>query len=139
MQIIEFRAWDKERKQYIFSILDYLLRTFEMSDLIGEYDGKDRLLGYTPKELAHFDIEQFTCIFDKNCKKIYAGDILGDKSFVYGFVYYDTERAQFMVDTSIQVFHGIGKRELYPNAVGLEVIGNIHENPELIKAGLNDE
>ena len=69
-----------------------------------------------------FQLEQFTGLHDKNGKEIYKEDILKDK---YG---------------NIGTAHWYGSGFEFINTSGMmesgsewEVIGNIHENPELLK------
>ena len=76
-------------------------------------------------------IGQFTGLHDKNGKEIYEGDIvrysLDDRKDV-GYIGFHTRSASFRVIAEHTDF-GIGNRgELHEFA--LEVIGNIHDNPE---------
>ena len=73
-------------------------------------------------------IGQFTGLFDKNGKRIFEGDIysMGEESITYVVVF---RRSQF-----------IGKQIGSSSYAGLEywesdieIIGNIHDNPELLK------
>ena len=70
---------------------------------------------------------QYTGLTDKNGKKIFEGDIVEYKE-EYGEIAYDDEQAMFNVlfDTWCTDFDHI-----YPYE--LEVIGNIHDNSELLK------
>ena len=78
-------------------------------------------------------VGQYTGLTDKNGKKIFEGDIVKD-SFLLGKVVYATPQdgfdgiAGFMVD---DVFDGLQNYNDFWNQV--EVIGNIHDNPELLK------
>ena len=76
-------------------------------------------------------VGQFTGLTDKNGKKIFEGDIVDYKE-EYGEIAYDNEQAMFNVlfDTWCTDFDHI-----YPYE--LEVIGNIHDNPELLGGAAN--
>lgn len=78
-------------------------------------------------------VGQYTDFTDKNGTKIFEGDIIdfsnrsdGDG---YGVVVYDADETEFgFVYDSI--YRGLGRLYYSRN---IEVIGNIHDNPELLK------
>lgn len=135
MREIEFRAWDNVRK---------ILVTQENVDNLSEFDED----GYGPyygdewfpakKILGIFEyfqdivrderfvVEQFTGLLDKNGTKIFEGDILRRQGYFDLTVYY--ERASFYVThmSSIQ-----GNPLTESTAELFEVIGTIHDNPDL--------
>ena len=80
-------------------------------------------------------VGQFTGLTDKNGKKIFEGDIVRDaQSSLFGKVVYVTPQdgfdgmAGFMVDDvddGLQNYNGFWHQ--------VEVVGNIHDNPELLE------
>lgn len=110
---IKFRAWDKENKEWYNSAW--------MRD--GIFDPTDSSNGFLDSHI----LLQFTGLKDKNGKEIYEGDLMkieGDfitiewMGTIYGqgFVMHHKERGNRSGEW--------GKGE---------IIGNIYENPELIK------
>ena len=83
-------------------------------------------------------IGQYTGLTDKNGNKIFEGDILNcclGESYIIGVVKYDQRIASFFVD------YNNGKTSLFVDfflanqnneKVCFEVVGNIHDNPELL-------
>lgn len=121
---IKFRAWYKKGKlmiqpEVIFGSID--------SDGISVFD---MALGN-----EDYVLMQFTGLPDKNGKDIYEGDIvksiMGGREIV-GVMYFKASRAQFGID------HVVDTTKKVPEHVELhsppEVIGNIFENPELLKS-----
>ena len=81
-------------------------------------------------------VGQYTGLTDKNGKKIFEGDII--KIYLYetkrlanyetGCIKYDDTKARFVLCTE-EGNYGIDNSNVF------EVIGNIHDNPELLKEG----
>ena len=104
---IKFRVWDK----YIGKMFK-IIRVNEELNLFCFQWGKYLM--------------QYTGLRDKNGKEIYEGDILnqgyGFKPFVIKDIRLDT----------IKIARMIKFKQEHKNAVEIEVIGNIYENPELL-------
>ena len=82
-------------------------------------------------------VGQYTGLTDKNGKKIFEGDILKYKNFIskynIGFVMYGNGCF------SVKDIHSDNRPAidivLHESKKDIEVIGNIHDNPELLKGG----
>ena len=125
MREFKFRAWDRKRKLMFDSNNDNFHIAKHYSD--GSFHGYVS----TDKKGEQREVElmQFTGLKDKNGKEIYEGDMLhwktvnDDYKFVVEYGGLD-DMGQGM---------GIGFNVHESSVDILEVIGNIYENPELLK------
>lgn len=127
MREIKFRAWDVKRGCYFQpSTLDFANKEYGMSWV---HDGS--------KFITDVILEQYTGLHDKNGKEIYEGDIVGfyNRNNIFGIVEWD-DHGMFIFrwdkDTAKK------RREEYKDFIPTnlemwEIIGNIHENPELLE------
>jgi len=105
---IKFRAWDKR---------------------INKWREMDKFERMAILESPDFIIEQFTGLHDKNGREIYEGDIVQHSPaaakwvIVYRMGSFCTQNVK--ADMECYVVTGYASES--------EVIGNIHENPELLK------
>lgn len=106
---IKFRAWNFPTKQMIY---------WGTLQQINETDRRN-------VEAVHNHFMQFTGLTDKNGKEIYEGDILGNDppGTRTGIVIF--EEGKFTIQ-------GKSKEDRFDFRKGLEVIGNVYENPELL-------
>ena len=80
-------------------------------------------------EVVSETVGQYTGLTDKNGKKIFEGDIVRNGDYTMIVVWYDFHAAfmlAFRVDGDY--FEAMSNSHIY-----LEVIGNIHDNPELLR------
>jgi len=123
--MIKFRAWNGYRK----IMADYV-SAIQNGDTQGTpssvnviVDGKNETW-----DIKNDDVEllQFTGLKDANGKEIYEGDILENRKYrsIVKFA-----NGKFLADVvgTISTFDLIGETH------GSKVIGNVHENPELLK------
>ena len=127
MREIKFRAWDKANKEML-----------DIEDLLWD-DCTREFLIRTTKYSDYFDTEdmilmQYTGLKDKNGKEIYEGDIFkikyNKKDFMV-WVEYSEKYAQFITRCEENILNDEPLGDL--NEKHIEVIGNIYDNPELIK------
>ena len=132
--MIKFRAWDKLTD----TIQDVLDINFKEKTVTVSQKG---IVWYKHDNLRSFEdviLMQSTGLKDKNGVEIYVGDIVKNDEGEMGQVVYLKQESGFVVILSKSDYR-LGHRntgEPYDVASGHEVIGNIHENPELLSSGI---
>ena len=132
MRTIKFRAWNIPTKQmFIWGTLQNINYT----------DSRN-----IEEEHNHF--MQYTGLKDKNGKEIYEGDILEIKNYEKGFGWTTRKAFVFFEDGCFKIDNNNYWNPLVAHVIGedtdykgwtAKVIGNIYENPELIKDGGEEE
>ena len=131
---IKFRCWSNEEGQY-FPV-----------QIVNFVDNKPISVGYHKKghkgflhmRLPKFILEQYTGLTDKNGKEIYEGDIItetiddGSNNIIQMYeVFWDEDMLNFGI-RGTKGFNYNLHDDLWETNASREVIGNIHENLELI-------
>ena len=127
MHSLKFRAWDKVEKKMLFDADPFVIHVS---------GSNEPLLAKTHRN-GDCIFEQYTGLKDKNGKEIYEGDIVKYSRHLHGLIPPESRTAVVKWWT--------GEEENYPCCTtsgfalpysedGYEVIGNIHENKELIEA-----
>lgn len=111
MRDIKFRAWDRKENRWIYFTLPDNLFNLDL-----EYHQK--------RDFEHWT--EFTGLKDKNGKEVYEGDIVIGKEH--------TGAVEWQTDGWIIHQNGKGYQGLCDWGIEkLEILGNIYENPELLK------
>ena len=139
MNNLKFRAWEKHEKKYNHKVL---VGNLDIND-----DNYTSCLIFKGKEWVHFDehseivLEQYTGLKDKHGKEIYVGDIIDINQTVNGYnlfvitfenglinVRYAHDMSQYEYD----ILELLDWDQLSLIETENEVMGNIHENKELL-------
>jgi len=120
MREIKFRAWDEE--------LNEMCEVYGLDKIYVRYISKPNTEEDSMYESAikNVVLMQYTGRKDKNGKEIYEGDIVKHSNGIKK-VFYDDESYSFQMGLSEYVYDQ--EDGIYD---GIQVIGNIYENPELL-------
>jgi uncharacterized phage protein (TIGR01671 family) len=117
-RVIKFRAWNRFGKEMFESVQDK------------EFDGF--LYG------TQIEVMQFTGLKDKNGVEIYEGDIVKTHTGRLWMITYHEDSMGFILDSDPMNRDAEARRvssdREQRKAIYMEVIGNIYENPELLKS-----
>lgn len=122
MRKIEFRGQRTCDNEWVYG---WFIGVYQTEDgdvgCIRDYTGKDNLVKLET-------IGQYTGLEDENGKKIFEGDIFKDNKNQYGMIFHSDKQASFLVNWKMKD----GSYET-DNCFGYQVIGNIHDNKELLE------
>lgn len=134
MREILFRGKRLDNGEWVYG--SFCMDAFEQFNGLCGVDGFIRLYDKTKGKMQSHEVEretvsQYTGLKDKNGKRIFEGDIWNCKGYI-GLIIWCKEESRF---EAVYEIDGM----LFENAVSdiraktVEVIGNVHDNPELLK------
>ena len=123
---IKFRAWSKNKNEFVnvvgFDLIKNTARIHCGANI------------YCNVSLNDLEIELFTGLKDKNGIEIYDGDKIGE-GIVKFCEYYDEEGYYDCKHIGWIVERSDGKRDTLIDCIKNKVIGNIHENKDILSKG----
>lgn len=111
--IPKFRAWDKETKT--------------MNGMAEIYRNRNQEIELHPRD-ENIILMQSTCLFDKNNKEIFEGDIVLVLDSPYT-VFYDNEKGSYRLKPHDDRWN-VDYMSNFSHGGNFEVVGNIYENKE---------
>ena len=140
MRDIKFRAWDKKRKKFNFMDLRDAIGSDDAYALCGDQGtewSEDRENSCTMS--CKCELQQFTGLITRDKVEIYEGDIVVCRDGK-GLIVYEPGFAKFLIDFSpenknrlIDCEDAFRHEDADTCMRSIRVIGNIYENPELLK------
>lgn len=134
-RIIKFRGKDIETGKWIDGGL--IQRMGYMPSIMFPYESNGKVR-YGECAVKRETVGQFTGLLDKNGKEIYEGDIIGcDNPQIKHLIFYKENQGRFMAALNGDIendFIGVCGLDNKTWMARKEVIGNIHDNPELLNS-----
>jgi uncharacterized phage protein (TIGR01671 family) len=140
MRTIKFRAYIKKESvmvdvESIDFIAGYITHENLRRDNANDLEPRSQTDALCMTDFADLELMQFTGLLDKNGKEIYEGDIV---KYFDSYQVYLLATVKF-IDSAFVIQHDgmdddyIELADFHLPGVSIEVIGNIYQNPELLK------
>ena len=132
MRTIKFRGKSIDSNEWLYGVLVHPSDMERCAILVNDRESCDEC------EVDPCSIGQFTCLCDSSGKEIYEGDII--RWYVNNLLYVVTfESGMFYAsikECNEGMLGGFPLHQLTEYDYGkCEIVGNIHDNPELLKGG----
>ncbi|RNA48335.1 hypothetical protein QP80_15495, partial [Enterococcus faecalis] len=129
----KFRAWDKKYKKMMkVNQIDFEKKTVWLEADNGDHENRHTLT----REFKDVILMQSTGLKDKNGVEIFEGDIVQYRDGEYSYLgIVKRDCYQFFIDgiEPDDNYDFIDVSNTFDGTSSLEILGNIHENPELLE------
>lgn len=136
MRTIKFRGKDIETGEWIYG---HFFQRFGHYPAIVEPRPHNTKLMYFEVAVRDETVGQFTGLYDKDGEEIYEGDIIGcHNPDIKHLIFYNEKQGRFMAALNGDIendFVGVCGLDDSRWIGSKKVIGNIYDNPELLKGG----
>ena len=129
--MIKFRGKNKDTNEWVYGDLVQCMS----DDIKIVNSNRPESLSYRITDIQSDTVGQFTGLLDKNGKEIYEGDIVKTKGNWGGVVTWNSRGYFYINDgyyTEEPDLLPLGSLNCYVRR-DIEIVGNIHDNPELLK------
>ena len=130
MRAIWFRGKRKDNGEWVEGHYAKIAVNFGQNDVIIE---QTKGGSFVPQFIDIKTLGQFTGLLDKNGKEIYEGDVLGRQSHWSHYVGFNDGSFVAIPCEKVQEINWVWHPLKQDVAELWEVIGNIHDNPELLE------
>lgn len=128
---IKVRVWSKALERFLTK--DEWFLDFDGDLYFREYDEDSNQYKPVCVPEEYYIVQQFTGLLDKNGVEIYEGDVIKHRDGSYQTSLYDKVIVEWMDENNGYDYTGWKFYDTFSQGGGFEVIGNIFENPELLK------
>lgn len=124
MREIKFRMWDTKQKGWVMPPNHQIASSVPIVEAFDKV-GKSPKILQLGEHTGRYVLMQFTGLHDKNGEDIFEGDIVKHPDYINLAIVWNNNEGQWQTSSGA----GLNVR----NDGNLEVIGNIYQNPELLK------
>lgn len=126
MREIKFRIWDIDKRKFIVNETDRLGYGDTKKCMSERVDFENNSVEINADE--SYILSEYTGLKDMKGKEIYEGDIIKFLNSIFEVIWCNEKTSFMLKNKEYKEFLNF----IYENNNGMEIVGNIYENPELL-------